>query len=330
MRYGIIGFVALLALVVTEASLLAATATIGSIKVAPGGSRIEIQGDQPLTYLYRKMTGGSGIMLDIAPGKTRGIVGEIPGAGLVTGIWVKELQVDGIPVTRLVIGMEKEVAVNVSRDAADAGRLVITFPSLASPDAAMPGDPSLNDLLEPQKKAVAEQPPVKADSPIAPKLAAKPAASPIAAEIAEAEPETKKAVAPVPVAVPAPVVVPKLDSAAGKPTSTSVAGQQLESVVIGNEAVEIISGTAIANYDAFKLSGPERLVVDIPGAATALKSREIKVGKFGVARLRIGVYPDKTRLVFDAADAKVGLPLHIIQKTAKGLKITFAAGKTKR
>jgi type IV pilus assembly protein PilQ len=266
-------------------------------------------------------------MLDIAPGKTRGIVGEIPGAGLVTGIWVKELQVDGIPVTRLVIGMEKDVVVNVNRDAADAGRLVISFPSLAAPNAAMPGDPSLNDLLEPQKKAVAEPSPVKADKPVEPKLVARSTVPSIAQELV-AQPEAKANTVSVP--VPAPVVVSKAEAAVARTVAPIAGGQQLESVVIGNDAVEIISGAAIAHYDAFKLSGPERLVVDIPGAVTTLKSREVKVGKFGVSRLRVGVYPDKTRLVFDAADAKAGLPLHIIQKTAKGLKITFAAAKGKR
>ncbi|GAM08966.1 localisation of periplasmic protein complexes [Geobacter sp. OR-1] len=323
MRYGMVCFAALLVLMASAASSLAATATIGSIKFTQGGSRIEIQGDQPLTYLYRKMTGGSGIMLDIAPGKTRGIVGEIPGAGPVTGIWVKELQVDGIPVTRLVIGMEKEVAVTVNRDTEDSSRLLVIFPSLAAPGSTVPGDPALTELLESQKKPVVEKALPRETKPASEVMEQPPQAT-VAAEV---QPKIEPKKAPVQVATPAPQPARPLPLLSA---DSPVIGRQLQSVVIASDAVEIVAGGTISQYDAFKLSGPERLVVDIPGAGTLLTSRELKVGKFGVSRLRIGVYADKVRLVFDAANPKAGLPLHIIQKTAQGLRITFAAVGGKR
>jgi type IV pilus assembly protein PilQ len=328
MQYVKVVFVMFLTVFAMEAKSFASTATIGSIKLAPNGSRIEIQGDQPLTYLYRKMTGGGGILLDIAPGKTRGIVGEIPGVGHITGIWVKELQVDGVPVTRLVIGMDKDAVVNVSRDAADSGRLLVTFPSLASPDATVPGDPALTDLLEPQIKTVAE--PVELQKPKLPasKTVASVSSPSIAPELksvpnAEIIPEVKPGQLPVVVAPAAPA----RDIEIITPSSTD--RPVLGSIVINRDTIELLTGSSMPPYDSFKLSSPERLVVDIPGAGISLKSREIKVGKFGVSKVRVGVYADKVRLVFDA-ESKEGVPMHIIQKTPKGLKITFASVGSKK
>jgi len=317
MRYLTGLFVSLVLMLASEGLSLASTAVIGSIKIAPGGSRIEIQGDQPLTYLYRKMTGGSGIMLDIAPGKAKGIVGEIPGAGNVTGIWVKELQVDGIPVTRLVIGMEKDAAVNVNRDTSDAGRILVTFPSLASSDSTVPGEPVLSDIIEPQLK------PVKGGSD--PEKAGlqelKNADTPTVQSIPSAAPDLKPAIKTAPLTVAAPVASSPLPVVASSPLAQ--AKPVLESVVVNRDTIELITGTAMPSYDSFRLSSPNRLVIDLPGAGSSLKSRDIKVGKFGVSKARIGVYGDKVRVVFDV-ESKDGVPMHVIQKTAKGLKVTFA------
>lgn len=321
MRFGTALFLAFLVLGAMGATASAATATIGSIKVDPGGSRIEIQGDQPLTYVYRKMAGGEGIILDIAPGKPSGIPAEITGAGHVTGIWIKEFHVDGIPATRLVIGMDKDAVVNVSRDPSDSGRLLVNFPPLAAPDAPVPGDPHLTELIEPQispagtatSAGEAKKPKEQTDALSGKPVAAREMPSSLASEIN-----------PVPVSVPSPLPLMKPAQTSPPPMIKPV----IESVIVDRNTVELVTWSAETQYDSFRLSKPERLVVDLPGAGISFQGREIKIGKYGVSRARIGVYADKVRVVFDA-DSSEGIPLNIIQKTPRGLKITFASKSRK-
>ncbi len=71
----------------------------------------------------------------------------------------------------------------------------------------------------------------------------------------------------------------------------------------------IQNGIAIAlngfnddNLKFFKLTGPQRLVVEVFGVKNSLERNLIPVNRFGIKRVRIGTYPYKVRLVFDASN----------------------------
>jgi len=70
----------------------------------------------------------------------------------------------------------------------------------------------------------------------------------------------------------------------------------------------------------FQLSSPPRYVVDVPGSWSYKGAPEIKVGKGLVKAVRLGLYPDKLRVVVDLSrDAKQAS----VRRTDQGLVITL-------
>lgn len=314
-----------------------ADASISAVNVLSGGARVEIRGDRPLTYVYRKLGGGPGIVVDIAPAQPQGVKADLPGAGPITGISINQRHLDGISVTSVTVRFDRDQQVKVTADPGNAARLLVELP-----EAKVVAE--LAEAVVPLVPASSKQPPsaVPAEKP-----APVPVPEAALAELAPAVSTGAKAPA-ASVATPSPLLTqaasvkplpsPAVFTAAAKeppPSPTregSLAIPVISSLAVNGNGVEVVAGTTISSYDAFRLSSPERLVVDIPGLSVKPGLQGIEIGRFGVKRLRVGMYQDKVRLVFDAMDRE-GVPLHIIQKTAVGLKITFAAigrGKTRK
>jgi type IV pilus assembly protein PilQ len=96
----------------------------------------------------------------------------------------------------------------------------------------------------------------------------------------------------------------------------------------GADTIEIKSGGNISEFKAFTLQQPGRLVIDIPGAQTALSSIAVPANRFGVLKARIGIFEGRLRLVFDTG--KKPFPDYDVVKTGAGLKVVLrasAAGK---
>ena len=54
------------------------------------------------------------------------------------------------------------------------------------------------------------------------------------------------------------------------------------------------------NSSPFRLNKPERLIVDLFDVKSILPSRIIPINSKGVSSARLGLYPDKVRVVFDS------------------------------
>lgn len=106
--------------------------------------------------------------------------------------------------------------------------------------------------------------------------------------------ETKsveKVVEPAPKAVAVAQPAAVTPSASGKTVSFDGAqGQQARFVA-----------PEMDRFQYFKLAGPPRLVVDVYGVEPGFKTRSFSASQ-GFSRIRVGVYTDKTRFVFDAQD----------------------------
>jgi type IV pilus assembly protein PilQ len=80
---------------------------------------------------------------------------------------------------------------------------------------------------------------------------------------------------------------------------------ETENVVYGinvnRNGIEIALNGSSDNLKAFKLTGPQRLVIDVFGARNSISRKIIPVNRFGVKNIRIGTYPDKVRIVFDSS-----------------------------
>jgi type IV pilus assembly protein PilQ len=138
------------------------------------------------------------------------------------------------------------------------------------------------------------------------------AAAPAAAA---ASPPPQATTSPEPVSAPvtAPVTAPA-------PVPAARRASLLTQVIVTPGQAVLATNGEVARYEQFTLNNPLRLVVDLFGVAPDFKQRAFPASG-GFKQVRVGVYADKVRLVFDA-DGKV-LPEHAIEKQAVGLVVRW-------
>ncbi len=114
------------------------------------------------------------------------------------------------------------------------------------------------------------------------------------------------------------------ESATAPVQSASVAVSQdayvLRNVAISAGRAILESNGKIGKYQYFTLSNPPRLVVDVYGMRPGFKERYFAVAD-GFKTMRIGVYNDKTRLVFDASENT--LPEHLVEGRTTDILVTW-------
>ena len=64
--------------------------------------------------------------------------------------------------------------------------------------------------------------------------------------------------------------------------------------------VTVLTDGSVENFESFVLEDPYRLVVDIKGLKNSFPSKEISVAGSDIKVVRIGTYPDKTRVVMES------------------------------
>jgi type IV pilus assembly protein PilQ len=96
---------------------------------------------------------------------------------------------------------------------------------------------------------------------------------------------------------------------------------------VTSEGIEIISDSSIGKYKTFTLSKPQRLVLDIYNVKTKIKANSISLNSFGIKNARLGIYPDKVRIVFDSLLNK--FPQHKLEKLKNGLIILLSSNSKK-
>lgn len=165
------------------------------------------------------------------------------------------------------------------------------------------------------------------------------ATSPVTA--AAAKPEAPVAAAPIKATVAAVESVPAPAATAATPVATDetrvdsspapvavkaapVTAQWLQSVKIEDGRILLRNDGTVGKYQYFKLGSPPRLVVDLFGVKPKFKERTLPVAD-GFKQVRVGTYPDKTRLVFDAAGS--ALPQFSVMPESSDLIVSWNAGK---
>ncbi|WP_306533138.1 type IV pilus secretin PilQ [Geobacter sp.] len=83
--------------------------------------------------------------------------------------------------------------------------------------------------------------------------------------------------------------------------------------------LEIQTTGDVADFKTFRLAKPDRLVLDIFGVKAAMAQKIVPVNSMGIGTVRVGAYPDKVRLVLDAAGGS--LPALTVERTAAGLAV---------
>jgi type IV pilus assembly protein PilQ len=98
----------------------------------------------------------------------------------------------------------------------------------------------------------------------------------------------------------------------------------INAINVSGEGLEIIANTGIDDFKTFRMSKPQRLIIDIFGVKTSIEANSVPVNRFKIVKARLGVYPDKIRIVLDSSAKK--FPTYNIKKSENGLTIDFADG----
>lgn len=118
-----------------------------------------------------------------------------------------------------------------------------------------------------------------------------------------------------PSAVPAPAAATDAVNDASLRTLTAIS--------VNKNAVTLALDGEINDFKTFRLNKPERYVVDLMNVKSGLSTRLLPLNASGVASARIGLYPDKVRVVLDAVSGT--FPAATAAKTAAGVIVTFDA-----
>lgn len=164
------------------------------------------------------------------------------------------------------------------------------------------------------------------DVPVPPSVASGASTQPQITASEPAKPEVT-ASAPVSPAVVEAVKMPATDltAPASKPAAPAESKETaITAIEAGKDALEIRISGSVSEIKSFRLAKPDRLVVDLAGAKSALHAKVFPVNSLGIGTARIGAYPDKVRIVFDAAGGV--LPPLTVEKGDYGVKIA-ASGR---
>lgn len=283
----------------TEAASLA---TLRSVDVSADASRIQLTSDRPFTYTsYRA---GEKIVIDLSQIDPGGVASPVEvNRGNLKRIELQRQPVGLGMLTRVELSLVREADYEVATDPADRGKLLVTLlpppEPAAAPAAPEPLEAPLAEARIEEKSLAPETNPAAGDAAPGSSLPS-PAASP--------EPQHPAAVFQAPAAAPPAGV------------------RRLNAVLPASDGVELSIEGGAQTFNSFRLTRPDRIVLDLFGMKSALPQNVIPIGLFGIANARVGSTPDKVRVVLDAQQET--LPPFEVVKSDLGLRIRLkGAGK---
>jgi type IV pilus assembly protein PilQ len=99
----------------------------------------------------------------------------------------------------------------------------------------------------------------------------------------------------------------------------------VQSVEVGSSQIVLHTDTSNLSFDSYNLGAPPRLVIDVFGAIPEFSERNFPVTN-GYSGVRVGLYADKTRFVFDAEGGE--LPDAKVVQNGSTLVVSWGAGAT--
>lgn len=285
-------------------------AVIESIRLSGEGEGAElvINLSSPAAYTSYKTSAPLRLVVDLSQA-TQGAITEpiVINKGNFKTVTVNRYDTDAGALTRLDIGLAKDLEPVISVAPERKGELRISFPAATAPVAAptetAQAATTTSDSVQAPFVAATEPPntPVASAPPVAPPTPAAEIAAP-----AGADPEQ-----------PA--------TAAAAPAAQSRA---LTAIYAKDNAIILEIKGGAGDFKSFRLDKPDRFVVDLFDVKSVLASRVLPVNAAGVAMARIGLYPDKVRVVFDALNGS--FPEAVAARSAQGLTISLSAPSSRK
>ena len=145
---------------------------------------------------------------------------------------------------------------------------------------------------------------------------------PVAKPKAEKPPVTKEVATPEPFPEKPTPAPPPLERKSLPPASKVLSVRQSETDQ--ELRYDVIIDGSLADYVAFHLTDPPRVVVDLMGVKSTEVEKALNFDGPWIKRVRLGTYTDKVRVVFDLIP-EAGLPYNIISEENR-LVVSFQPG----
>ncbi len=105
------------------------------------------------------------------------------------------------------------------------------------------------------------------------------------------------------------------------PAQTVKSDRKLSSISVDSDKIVLTVEGGVADFNSFRLNKPERFVIDLMDTQLAMTARLIPLNSSGIASARIGLYPDKVRVVLDSVSGT--FPEATTSKSGQGLVVTL-------
>jgi type IV pilus assembly protein PilQ len=329
------------------------TNIIGNIDVSDQDTAtvLTIEGSTPPIYTVYKMTNPLRIVVDLTNADVSALSNMAINNGFINTISVKSLKESGSKISRINIGLDKLVdyntsvqgnnlVVNVSKTALSGGLSqgsLAEIPSVASGAVLTPSTLPISGIqpeegLSQTMGAQVLQPPMLSgqqpsgiEQPIVTESAIQPTQTTMSEEQQQVLPPPLAGLSATTPAVPVVEEQPQPEQAteAQQPLASKIIDIKY-SAVDNKTVVDFIGNGGIGNYNAFRLTNPPRLVIDVLNVGNLYPTNEMPVGTNDVERIRIGQYPDKVRFVLDTT--KNQFPPYTIDKKGNKLIATIGSG----
>jgi type IV pilus assembly protein PilQ len=254
------------------------------VEEVAGGARVAVAGSKPPVFTVFRLSGPDRLVVDVAGADASAIKGPRDGKGPISGLTVSQFTDSSTSVARVLVALKGEKTYDVKADG-NAVMITVLGPSLDAP-------------------AVAKAQPAAAPSSAAPVVVPAPTTASVSPSTSTPAPVPTKETGDV-------VVVSHEKRAVGTPA------RRLTAVHVRGSELKLTFDGDLAEYTLLRLTGPDRLALDLHGVKLATSIRKTS-GAFET--LRSGAHPDKVRLVVNApasASPKVNL-------TRRGMSWTVA------
>ncbi len=316
---------------------------IGNIDVSDQDTAtvLTIEGSTPPIYTVYKMTNPLGIVVDLTNADVSALSNMAINNGFINTISVKSLKESGNKISRITIGLDQPVDYNAS---VQGNNLVVSVSKKAlfggTSQGSLAGIPSAESgaILSPTTLPLSGIQPEEGLSQTMGVQTLQPSSvieQPLVTESAIQPTQTttsEEQVLPPPLAglsttTPAVPVVEEKQPEQAEEAQQPIASKIIDikySTVDNKTVVDFVGNGGIGNYNAFRLTNPPRLVVDILNVGSLYPTNEMPVGTNDVERIRIGQYPDKVRFVLDTTKSE--FPPYTIDKKGNKLIATIGSG----
>ena len=104
-------------------------------------------------------------------------------------------------------------------------------------------------------------------------------------------------------------------------TTAAVTQRTLTAITAQNNTVQLVFDGPVPEFKTFRLNKPDRFVIDLVDVKSGLSARFLPLNAAGVASARVGLYPDKVRVVLDSVNGSFSETSAV--KTDTGIVITL-------